>query len=93
MPRLLNREEMLRNIHRFYPEEERRAGREGQVVARLRLTREGAVSGVDIESSAGASFDEAARKVLSLARFSPARAGDRAVAIKIRQSVDFRLAD
>ena len=37
LPKLLNREEMARNIRRFYPEEERRAGHEGQVVARLHL--------------------------------------------------------
>ncbi len=93
MPRLLNREEIAKNIRRFYPEAERRAGREGLVVARLHLTREGRVSGLEIERSAGDAFDAAARNVLSLARFSPARAGDRVVAVKIRQTVDFRLRD
>lgn len=93
LPRLLNREEMLANIQRFYPDEERRAGREGDVLARIALNREGRVSGLDIERSGGPSFDDAARRVLALARFSPAKAGDRVVAVKIRQTVAFRLRD
>ena len=70
LPKLLNREEMARNIRRFYPEEERRAGHEGQVVARLHLNREGRVSSLDVERSAGTAFDAAAQKVLALAQFS-----------------------
>lgn len=93
LPKLLNREEMARNIRRFYPEEERRAGHEGQVVARIHLNREGRVSSLDVERSAGTAFDAAAQKVLALAQFSPAKAGDRAVAVKIRQAVAFRLED
>ncbi|MBL8022951.1 MAG: energy transducer TonB [Elusimicrobia bacterium] len=90
-PRLLNRAELVKNIRRFYPEAEWRAGREGRVVAHIHLNKNGGVSGVDIGTSAGVLFDEAAKKVLSLAAFSPARAGDRAVAVKISLPIDFQL--
>ncbi|MBK8871998.1 MAG: TonB family protein [Elusimicrobia bacterium] len=91
IPRLLNRDELVNNVLRFYPKAERLAGREGRVVAQVHLNRDGAVSGVDIESSAGLLFDEAAKNVLSLARFSPARAGDRPVAVKFSYPIDFHL--
>jgi TonB family protein len=90
-PRLLNRAELIKNLRRFYPEQERLAGREGHVVAFVHLNRNGDVSNVDIGASAGALFDAAAKKVLSLARFSPARAGDHVVAVKFSQPIDFVL--
>jgi len=90
-PRLLNKKELIKNIRRFYPETERQAGREGFVAVHVHLNKEGSVSSVDIAQSAGALFDEAARRVLSLAKFSPAKAGDRPVAVKFGQSIDFRL--
>ncbi|MBK8575145.1 MAG: energy transducer TonB [Elusimicrobia bacterium] len=90
-PRLLNREELARNIRRFYPEAERSAGREGRVVSHVHLNKNGDVSGVDIGTSAGPLFDEAAKKILSLARFSPARAGERTVAVKMAVPIEFSL--
>ncbi len=93
LPRLLNRDELVRNTLRFYPKAEWNAGREGRVVAHVHLNRNGEVSGVDIGTSAGILFDEAAKKVLSLARFSPARMGERAVAIKLSFPVEFTLTE
>ena len=90
-PRLLNREELVRDIQRFYPEAERRAGREGRVVSHIHLNKNGQVSGVDIATSAGTLFDEAAKKILSLARFSPARAGEKTVAVKLSFPIEFAL--
>jgi TonB family protein len=90
-PRLLNREELARNIRRFYPEAERAAGREGRVVSHVHLNKNGDVSGVDIQDSAGPLFDEAAKKAISQARFSPARAGERDVAVKIAFPIEFSL--
>lgn len=90
-PRLLNKEELLRAVRRLYPEEERRAGREGTVGVLVHLNRDGQVAALDIADSDGPLFDEAARKALSLARYAPARQGERAVAVKFKQPILFRL--
>lgn len=92
-PRLLNREELIQNTLRFYPKEEWNAGHEGRVVGYVHVNRNGEVSGVDIGKSAGKLFDEAAQKILSLARFSPARMGERTVATKMIFPVEFTLTE
>lgn len=94
MPRLLNRDEVMRLLRRFYPEAERRAGREGDVIVALHIGRDGAVSSVDVTRTAGPAFDEAARKVGALMKFSPAVAlNGKPVAVKLPQAVQFRLTD
>lgn len=94
MPRLLNRDEVLKLLRRFYPEAERRAGREGDVVVALHIDRAGSVASVDVLRSAGPAFDEAAKKVGALMRFSPALAlNGKPVAVKLPQPVQFRLTD
>lgn len=93
MPRLLNRDELVKNVLRFYPKPERAAGREARVVLSVHLNREGAVSGAEIDESAGPHFDEAAINVISTARFSPARVGDRSVAVHMLYPLDFVLTD
>lgn len=90
-PRLLNKDEVLKSMMRFYPFAERQAQREGRVIVDVHINKNGDVSGVDIKTSAGVLFDEAAKKVLSLARFSPARAGEKNVAVKMPQTLDFKL--
>lgn len=93
-PKLLNRDEVLKNLRRFYPESERRAGREGKVLVFLHIGIDGAVSGVDVALSGGDAFDDAARSVGRLMRFSPAHArGGAPIAVKIRQAIQFRLED
>lgn len=90
-PRLLNKDEVQKYMLHYYPYVERQAQREGRVVVNVHINKTGGVSGVDVTTSAGVLFDEAAKKVLSLARFSPARAGERPVAVKMPQTLDFKL--
>ncbi|MDD5657407.1 MAG: TonB family protein [Elusimicrobia bacterium] len=93
LPRLLNRDELLANLRRYYPESERRAGREGSVLVALHIGVDGRVDPVDIVSGAGAAFDAAAREVAKRMRFSPAigRAGP--VPVKLNQAIFFQLQD
>ena len=94
MPQLLNRDEVLRNLRRFYPETERRAGREADVVVVIHIGLSGAVGSVDVASSAGQSFDTAAQKVGRLMRFSPAVGlNGKPVAVRLPQPIQFRLTD
>lgn len=92
-PRLLNRDELIKNLRLYYPEKEWISGRQGRVVGYVHLNRNGEVSGVEIGTSAGKLFDEAAQKILSLARFSPARMGERTVATKMTFPVEFTLTE
>lgn len=94
MPRLLNRDEVLRNLRRFYPEIERRRGHEGTVLVKIHIGVDGSVGGVDVLVSAGAAFDAAAKEVAKLMRFAPAigRNGS-PIAVKISQSMVFQLRD
>jgi TonB family protein len=91
LPRILNKEDLLRDIKRFYPESERLAGREGDVGLVVHIDPDGRVRSVDVAEGAGPLFNEAAQKVIAVARFSPAKAGSRQVAVKIRQTISFRL--
>lgn len=94
LPRLLNRDEILRLLKKFYPEAERRAGREGDVVVALHIAADGAVTSVDVLRPAAPAFNEAAKKVAALMKFSPAVAlNGRPVAVKLPQPVQFRLTD
>lgn len=94
MPKLLNKDEILGLLRRFYPEAERRAGREGDVVVAIHIGRGGAVSSVDVLRGAGPAFDEAAQKVGMLMKFTPAISlGGQPIAVKLPQQVQFRLKD
>jgi len=94
MPRLLNRDEVLRNLRRFYPETERRAGREADVIVTIHIAVDGAVGAVDVVHSGGKSFDEAAQKVGRLMRFSPAIGlNGKPVPVRLPQPIQFRLTD
>lgn len=94
MPRLLNRDEVLRNLRRFYPETERRAGREADVIVTIHIAQDGAVGSVDVVNSGGKPFDEAAQKVGQLMRFSPAIGlNGKPVPVRLPQPIQFRLTD
>lgn len=94
MPKLLNKDEILGLLRRFYPESERRAGREGDVVVAIHIGRDGNVSSVDVMRSAGPAFDDAAKKVAALMKFSPALSlAGKPVAVKAPQQMQFRLKD
>ncbi|MBI5883268.1 MAG: TonB family protein [Elusimicrobia bacterium] len=92
-PKLLNRDEIFGLLQRYYPESERRAGREGMVVLALHITVEGKVGSADVLQSAGNAFDRAAGEVAKLMRFSPAMGRKGPVAVKLPQSVVFQLED
>jgi TonB family protein len=91
LPKLLNREEVLSNLRKFYPEAERKAGREAKVVVRLRLGVTGAVEAVDVLQSGGAAFDAAARQVAERMRFSPAMKDGAGVPVALPQAIVFQL--
>ncbi len=94
MPRLLNRDEVLAGLKRLYPESERQAGREGAVVIVIHLGVDGLVSSSDIARPASPAFDEAAKKVGALMRFSPAIGlGGNPVPVRMPQEVRFKLTD
>ena len=91
LPRLLNRDELLANLRRFYPESERRAGREGSVLATLHIGVDGRVDPVEIAQSAGTAFDAAAKEVAKRMKFSPAIGRNGPVPVKLNQAIIFRL--
>ncbi len=91
-PRLLNRDEVYAALRRLYPEAERAANREGDVLALIHIGADGNVGAVDIRRSSGPAFDEAARKVGRLMRFSPAIGLDgRPTPVALPQPIEFRL--
>ncbi len=94
LPVLLNRDEVLAGLRRLYPETERRAGREGDVLVMIHIGADGSVGSVDVVRSAGPAFDAAARKVGEMMRFSPARGLSGApVPVRLPQPIQFRLTD
>ncbi len=91
-PRLLNRDEVFAALRRLYPERERAANHEGDVLALIHIGADGDVGRVDIRRSAGTAFDDAARKVGLLMRFSPAIGLDgRPTPVALPQPIEFRL--
>ncbi|HEX4046789.1 MAG TPA: TonB family protein [Elusimicrobiota bacterium] len=91
-PKLLNRDEVLANLRRLYPEAERAAGHEADVSVVIHIGIDGTVGVVDVTLSATPAFDEAARKVGRLMRFSPAIGLDgRPVPVSLPQPIQFRL--
>jgi TonB family protein len=93
-PKLLNRDEVLRNLRKYYPERERILGHEGLVIVDIHLGADGSVGGVDVIQSASPLFDAAAIKVAGIMRFSPAQTPDgAAVASKVRERMQFKLTD
>ncbi len=93
-PRLLNLDEVMAAMKRLYPESERQAGREGNVVMVIHLGTDGRVSSSDIQRAASPAFDAAAQKVGALMRFSPAIGlSGKPVAVRMPQEVRFKLTD
>jgi TonB family protein len=91
-PKLLNRDEVLSNLRKYYPEAERVAGHEADVKVMIHIDVDGNVRTVDVVISANAAFDEAAQKVGKLMRFSPAIGiNDKPVPVRLPQPINFRL--
>ena len=89
-PRLRNFDELQANIRKYYPEAEHAAGTPGHVVMGLVVEVDGSVSGVHVETSGGAHFDEAAKKVVLAMRFWPATSAGKPVAVEIGEGIDFQ---
>jgi TonB family protein len=90
-PYLLNGRELAETLRHYYPEAERRTGREAAVTLDLHVGERGEVSRADVVQSGGEAFDRAALQVAMFFKFSPARVGDKAVAVKLRQTIHFQL--
>jgi TonB family protein len=91
LPAILNLGDLAAILRKFYPEAERDAGREGVVVVDLHVGVDGRVASVDVVRSVDPAFDEAARRVGLLLRFSPAYRGAEKVPVKLRQAIKFNL--
>ena len=89
-PRLLNLDELQVNIRKYYPEAEHHAGKAGRVMMALVVGADGSVGDVRVETSGGAAFDEAARKVALAMRFTPARKAGKPVAVEITEAIVFQ---
>lgn len=92
-PNLKNKQEVLRLLKKNYPPDEREAGITSRVIVDLHLDVQGNVTGVDVVGSGGVHFDAAAKIVAPRMRFLPALINSAPVAVKIRQSIIFKLED
>lgn len=88
-PRLRNIKELQADIRRYYPEEERKAGKEGRVMVAMTVGADGKVRDARVETSGGAAFDAAALKVAAAMAFHPATRGGKPVAVEISEGIDF----
>lgn len=91
MPHLLNREEVMSNVRKYYPESERQVDHEGNVFLYLHIGLDGVVSGVDIQHADSPAFGAAAEKVARRMRFSPATRRGQPVPFKKPQLIQFQL--
>ena len=90
-PVLLNKREILRLLKKNYPPAEREAGITSRVIVDLHLDTLGNVTGLDVVGSGGVNFDSAAKVVAPKMRFKPALVNAGPAAVKIRQSIIFKL--
>jgi protein TonB len=82
----------LRNPAPGYPANARRAGTQGTVTLRVRVTREGLAARVDVEKSSGSPhLDAAALEAVKAWRFVPARLGAEPVESWVLVPIVFRL--
>lgn len=91
LPQLLNLSDLAAIQKRFYPEKAREDGREAVVVLDIHIGADGKVSSVNIVQSADPDFESAAVHVAQLLRFKPAYVSGQAVAVKMRQAIQFKL--
>lgn len=91
LPKVMNGEELAQLLNDLYPAEERSAGREGTVTLDIHLDEAGRANGADVVFSTSIPFEEAAKNLVGLLKFSPAFAGQKAVPVKVRQTFKFKL--
>jgi TonB family protein len=85
----------LETLKRFYPEEEREFGKEATVEAMILVDENGKIVDIDIIKSAGARFDEAAKKALlsNALVIEPGYIGDKPVPSRVPIPITFNLTD
>ncbi|MFI5362740.1 MAG: energy transducer TonB [Elusimicrobiota bacterium] len=93
LPQLKNLGDLHAILRRFYPEAERLKGATGTVVIDLHVDQDGHVTSVEVVRSATPDFDDAAKHVGMLLRFTPAYLGTQKVGVKVRQAIQFNLAN
>ena len=90
-PKMLNQPEVNRVLQREYPALLKDAGIGGEVIVWLFIDEEGAVQNQLVKETSGhVGLDNAALKVVTVARFSPAKNRDKTVALWIELPVIFR---
>ncbi len=90
-PRMLNESEVNRVLEREYPALLKDAGIGGTATVHLFIDEEGIVQNQLVKVSSGhTGLDNAALKVVTVARFSPAMNRDKAVAVWIELDVTFK---
>ena len=93
LPQLKNLSDLGAILRRYYPEEARRERKEGAVTLDLHIDTDGRVQSADVVNSGGSAFDVAAQQIAKLLRFTPAFVGSQRVAVKMRQTIQFKLED
>lgn len=91
-PKLLNKEETLELLRRFYPPSLRSAGVGGTVVLWIFVETDGSVTETRVATSSGyLLLDKAAQQVAGGMRFSPAMNRDRVTAVWLSQPISFEV--
>lgn len=89
-PRLLNPDELDRTLQREYPPRLKERGIGGTTIVWVFIDEKGVVRNQRVKDSSGREeFDAAALGVVQVARFSPARNRDEAVALWISMEITF----
>lgn len=88
---LTQKPKVTKEIKARYTDEARSKGLEGLVVCDLVIGKNGRIRTVTLIQGLGAGLDQAALEALKSFEFSPAKIGDRAVAVKIRYKYRFQL--
>jgi TonB family protein len=74
-----------------YPEKARKAGKEGKVMCRALIGKDGKVKKVNIEYSDDKIFDKAAKDAVKKAKFTPAKKNDKPVEAWVTLPINFKL--
>lgn len=89
-PRLLNRDEVVSALARYYPRTLRDAGISGHIVLWIYIDERGVVLRSQVQESSGhLALDEAAARVAAEMRFSPARNRDMVTPVWLAQAISF----
>ncbi len=83
-------DELQSRIRKYYPEAERKAGKEGRVTMAFVVGADGSIRDIRVQASGGADFDAAAEKAVRAMRFSPARKAGAPAAVEISERIDFQ---